>query len=247
MPHERAPVKFTAEEQNAMTLQVGLVGIDGIVIASDRLLQQTDGLGGRSVSYISKFLQGEAVLCCWSGDSVSEHAANIIRDVKWSDVPREKEAVRAELKRLGNQALAEKEEAWKDAGQQPPQFVRKVIVGCHDTLWLLEIQHPSSTANPFQDRVVAGDPANTSRHFMNKYADGSYQLPVTQLVTLAAYVVLQAAEEHPKGIGGLELVVLPKGGVPLFLNSEQENQLTQRCKRISLSIEGHLREPFECA
>jgi len=227
-----------------MTLQVGLVGADGLVFASDRLLQQTDGQGGRSVSYTSKFLEGDAVLCCWSGDSVSEHAANIIRDVRWSEISPEKEAIRAELKRLGDHALAEKEQTWKESGQPPPLFIRKVIVGCHDRLWLLEIQHPGSTANPIQDRIVAGDPQNTARYFMNKYANGSYRLSMDRLIVLAAYVVLQGADENPKGVGGLEVVVIPKGGAPIFLKNEREEELKQRCENISLAIEQHLREPF---
>lgn len=96
------------EDSNAMTLQVGLVGSDGLVLASDRLLQQTDGAGGRSVSYTSKFLQGDGVLCCWSGDSVSEWAANSIRTSQFPRSclrPRHRQAAKACSGRIDNLCL----------------------------------------------------------------------------------------------------------------------------------------------
>jgi hypothetical protein len=235
------------EELNAMTFQVGLVGSDGLVIASDRLLQQIEN-GGRSASLSSKFLSGDAVICCWSGDSVAEHIANVVRGLSWGDVSSERESVREMLKCAGDMALSEMEQDHMRKGWvMDLRVTRKVIVAFRDMLWLLDVRSPASIANQVYDRVVAGDADNTARCFANKFALGCQKRPVKELVRLAAYAVLAAGDENPHGVRKLEIVVIPKGNSPIFLASEHEQELEDLSNQLNISIAEHLFEPFACS
>jgi hypothetical protein len=100
----QSPSVENAEEGNAMTFQIGLVGSDGSVIASDTFLQQTE-YGARSVGTISKFLSGQGVLCCWSGDSVAQHAASIVCGLNWPGIPPDKGSIEEELKARWRQSV----------------------------------------------------------------------------------------------------------------------------------------------
>jgi hypothetical protein len=234
MQHE--PLEW---ELSAMTLQVGLVGSDGIVIASDRLLQQFEN-GGRSVSLVSKFLNAPGVLCCWAGDIIAEYAANNVWRLDWASVPNESGAIRRELISAGERAWADGE---RMAGTLP-NYSRKVIVACHDSLWLLEIGI-NTIANQRFDRVVSGDAQNTSRYFINKYAEGCQRIPVVRLIMLAAYTVLAAGQDNPHGVGGIQVAVIPKGRNAIFLGHEQEEELRQRADKIDDALQKQIAESFD--
>jgi hypothetical protein len=119
-----------------------------------------------------------------------------------------------------------------------------VIIACHDELWLLEVGLPRSLAHP-RVRVVAGDIENTARHFINKYGQDCESQPLDRLVTLAAYTVLVAGEENPHGVRGLEIAVIPKGGAPIFLTSEEEQELKRLSDGLDAAIRERLLQPFK--
>jgi hypothetical protein len=238
-------MQWSAEELNAMTLQVGLIGIDGIVIASDMLLKQKED-GGTSRGKVSKFLKDiPGLVCCHSGDTVAETAANNIRR-HWRDKPPTKQVIKDALEGAGDQAWKEHYKLAKQRGQPLDLGVtRKVIAACHDELWELEVGLPRSLAHRRPDRVIAGDAGNTARHFNNKYAEGCEALPVARLITLAAYTVLIGGQENPEGIAWLEVVVVPKGGAPISLTPENEEELKRRSDRLSATIKEQLLQPFD--
>ena len=231
----------SAEELNAMTLQVGLVGSDGIVLASDRLVQVYEN-GSRSVTRTSKFLHGADALCCYSGDSVSEQTAYEIRDHDWSTVDsRDMEAVRSVLRDLGNAGYNKAQALYGVL----PGIVRKVLAVHSDQLWLLTISaQNTSLANQVLDRAVAGDIENTSRYFMNKYANQCESSSVSELIRLAAYTILAAGEENPHGVGGLELYAIPTGKRSILLSAAQEQELGTWFKKTAAFIQKKFATPF---
>src|SRR5690348_15667236 len=91
-----------------MTLQVGLVGLDGTVLASDRLLQQWEsgvnaGESGYSLTMTSKFVAGNGLLCCYSGDSIAQLTAqNICAIDKPADL--DHEGFRVSMVEVANRA-----------------------------------------------------------------------------------------------------------------------------------------------
>jgi len=229
----------TLEDLNSVTLQVGLVGQDGIIMASDRLMSQHEG-SGFSRLRTSKFIQGRNSICCYSGDIIAEHAANNVRDLELTG---DKEEIRQELRESGDKA-------WRDFGEpcglSEFGFPRKVIVAiptANSPLWLIEI-YAQSTANPVYDRVVAGDDKNTARHFVNNYLPYPPP-PISKLIRLAAHVVLMGAKENASGVGGLEVVAIPNGGSAIFLSSDKEQELAQGFDSVYHSINEMLLQPFD--
>jgi hypothetical protein len=226
------------EALNSMTLQVGLLGSDGIVLASDRLVSQWEGAGFSQIR-TSKMLQGDGVLCCYSGDLVSEHAANNIRSLRFAGG---KEHVRDALKDAANRA-------WQDIGIPGElhewQPTRKVIVALWRpalALWVVHVS-PRSTANEVLDKVIAGDDKNTARHFFNNYVPYP-PAPVDDLIGLAAHIVLTGGKENPSGVKWLEVAIVPKDGSPVFLSEEQEVDLERLSDDLDLTIKHKLSRPF---
>src|SRR5205814_871985 len=179
--------------------------------------------GSRSVSRSSKFLQCPRALCCFSGDSISEQAAYGIKDHDWNAADSgDMEAVRSILREIGNAAYNNAQALYVTL----PGIVRKVLAVHSDQLWLLTISgQNTSLANRVLDRSVAGDIENTSRYFMNKYANWCNLRPITELIRLAAYTILAAGEENPHGVGGLEVYVIPAGQRPILLSAAREQEL----------------------
>jgi hypothetical protein len=233
------------QELKFVTLQIGLVGIDGLVIASDRLVGQLEIdketlVAGYSTFTTTKFEIGPDFLCCLSGDKIAELAAIKVRELRSDGGNR---AVKEMLQSAGN-------EAWKHYENTPfDPVTRKLIVACPRpdwSLWQLEIDE-LSLARPVYDKVIAGDPINSARHFVTNYVPkgGPIPLPVNQLVFLAAHGIVRGGKENPRGVGGLQVVVIPKGGSPKFLTSREERELEKRSKDLDDAISGQLLQAFD--
>jgi hypothetical protein len=236
----RPPIE---EEVNAMTLQVGLVATDGVVLASDRLLGQFEGSGFSQVR-TSKFLGSDRVLCCYSGDTVAEHAAYHIVSSEEFPFPLEKEALRNALIAAGNKAWRE---IGMPAGLHEWAPTRKVLVALGGTipfsqLWVVHVS-PSTIANEVLDKVVAGDDRNTARHFLNNYVAWP-PADMSHLVVIAAHTVLAGGRENPSGVGGLEVALVPKNGRPVFLPLDRERELERISAEIHAGIRGLVCQRF---
>lgn len=234
----------SVEELNAMTLQIGMVGSDGIVLASDTMVQQYEN-DSRSVSHCSKFFLGAEVLCCYAGDTIAERCAYGIRSHDWSPIASssEKEDTRLALIQIGNLECRKTEDQYGTL----PNVIRKVLAVIHSNqLWLLEINgKDGSTANLIRDRAVSGDVANTCRYFMNKYANDCLVRPISELICLAAYTILAAGEENPHGVGGLEIYVIQTRKPPVLLNATQEQALKDWFKQTTKVIKNRLSRQFD--
>ena len=233
--------EFT-EDLNRMTLQVGLVGNDGVVMVSDRLKQSFEH-GARSLSLTSKFFSNPHLTCCWSGDIVAEYAANAVAAINnWPAIDSGKESIRAALIAAGERGWQQSE----STGAQRVNVNRKVMVAFPKTasLWLLEVGQ-ATIANPCLDRQVAGDIENTARYFINKYAEGCQKRSIETLITLAAHVVLAAGEENPHGVDGLEVIVIPRGGPAVTLSQSQEHDLKEWFKKTRETVSRQLLRPFD--
>jgi hypothetical protein len=241
------------EELNSMTLQVGLAGIDGLVIASDRLTSGWEGVADRNISTISKFRLGNGFICCWSGDDVAQLSAanicklNVKNKLRGASQYDATQIIRKGLESAGGKAWTQKYGRERKATNGT---VRKVIAACPDGhLWLLEFINRTPTANQKLDKVVAGDIKNSAGLFIKNYLPAGYapiQLPVKQLIFAAAHAVLVGAIENPSGVGGLEVAVIRKDSPPIFLSTQQEEQLKELSKQLNTMIENRLTYPFDC-
>ena len=220
-----------------MTFQVGLVGSDGVVIASDRRIIDYGGEGSRGLSLGTKFMHSSSVVCCWSGGYPAIDAAKYIREVQWTDVH---ERDRGEkLRDCGNRA-------WSDGnyGTRSPQGAHTILAAFpdHGSLWELDVGIRSGTT-PVLDKKMHGDHDNTARHLVNHYFRAAQK--IEHLALLAAHVVLMAGRENKTYVDGLEVVILPRGASALFLSPEQETQLEALSDSVHIELSKQLLQPFD--
>jgi hypothetical protein len=231
------------EESQFMTFQVGLVGTDGIVLASDTLIQDIEG-SGRSISTTSKFDLGTGLLCCYAGDNTARLASQqCARDKRWERIHSMDElTIKDTLIEIGNSSATNMENR---NGGILPNDSRVVLAAISDRLWRLDVGTKNTSAVRFvQDRSISGDIANTCRHFMNRYANDCYLRPIKELVRLAVYCVLASGEENPHGISGLEVFIVPTGKDPVGLGHIQRKELQEWFAQTSKLIGEHLTAPF---
>jgi hypothetical protein len=236
---------LSAMELNTMTLQVALVGIDGVVVASDRLLQQWEmdrTHSGYSLSLSSKFDQHNDFVCCASGDKISELTSSLICQLNWDDA-------QADVKASLNAAA---KDAWSrfDNPAAFPPIIRKVIIICPDrSAWILDTtSHEAPFTNRILNKVVAGDIKNTARHIINNYLpndEAPLALPISKLIVPAAHAVLMGGRENPTGVGGIEIIVIPKTASPMVLPPELERRITAISERIYRSTKKQILQQFD--
>jgi 20S proteasome alpha/beta subunit len=226
------------EDSERMTLQIGLVGSDGIVLASDRLVNVVEA-GDFTLSRRSKFFFTDTVICCWSGDNAARQAANYVRDVDWPSV----QDRASELRNCGNRA-------WKAVfgGVPVPKIQipsRKVLAAFPDdcSLWEIDICD-YSIAERVEDKTVAGDARTTVRHIVNNYVP-SDRLPTSELVVVASHSILMAHRENNAGVDGLEVAIIRKGEKPQFLTNDQEKRLERISIEIHASLSKQLLQEFD--
>lgn len=227
------------EDLDRMTLQIGLVGSDGIVLASDRLVNVSEA-GDFTLSIRSKFFSTDAMACCWSGDSVARYAAMHISQCDWSS-PLDR---RKTLRDCGDRA-------WNfvhGSFQHVPKAQispRKVLVAFSSdaSLWELDLSQ-MSIADVVIDKTVAGSARTTIKHLINNYVPRE-RLPIANLVLIAAHSILMGHQEQNADIDGLEIAIIRRGENPQFLTKDQENTLEYLSAELHASLSKQLLQEFE--
>ena len=222
-----------------MTLQIGLVGSDGVVLASDRLVNVYEG-SDYTRSLRSKFFSNDGVVCCWSGDSVARHAASYVRDLDWSTSEDRDQQLRSCNDR-----------AWKlqfgstNVPMAQQMTRRKLLVAFPSdcSLWEVELSD-SSLAERVLDKTVAGSNRTTIKHLINNYIPKN-PLPVGSLLLMAGHAILMGHREQSGDIDGLEIAIIRAGEGIRFLSEEQTRELTERSDAIHTSITEQLLQPFD--
>ena len=223
-----------------MTLQIGIVGTDGIVIASDRriLNLQWESYGK---SLASKVYVNTDVACCWAGRDDADFAARNIEKVDWSTVQDRK----GKLTELG-------EEGWKmcygNSEMLYPgrQSTSSVLAAFSDPceLWELELFR-QSRATQILTHAICGDFYNTgAKHLLGNYLP-SGPLPVLELIKLASFSIWMGHKENPNMIEGLEVVIVRPGRPPERQSSDREERLKAACETTWASIHKIFFEPLE--
>jgi hypothetical protein len=231
------------QPENIMTLQIGLVGTDGIVMASDCLMTQTDGLGvqGVSQSMSSKFRCRDQV-CCASGDNFSLTVADDISGYKRQDDDYD---IGWSLKQIARCA-------WERIPMGEGDGVsRTVLVGCTSSgrysLWQVDL-FQSPIVSECHDRIVSGAVKNNARHFINTFAPvgpAPINLPISCLLLPAAYTIFTAGLEQPSEIAGLEIIVMPHGRPYYRLPDSKNKELQSLAGSLHKSFGKRLTKPFD--
>jgi hypothetical protein len=192
-----------------MTMQIGMVGTDGVLIASDT--QWTDNEAPvRSSTNSTKFVIDDdcsvAVARAGSMHSAGNLAFEIIaltlQDENWRFTD-----FRA-LSRIGERVLASARPG-REAAQCLVAFTRPT-----PALWLFEMARMGDGWGLVNQEVlskkIAGDTKNAATFWAERY----YRpLPIKTLVPLAAHLIVSAHTLNTAGIGGLEIVLCDAAGI----------------------------------
>jgi hypothetical protein len=226
-------VYVPAPDEVPVTFQIGMVGSDGVLLASDRLV--TRFIPHRATSEIVKIVVREdlGLAYCCSGDDSFANRVRIILDAHLG-----KKAIPIESH------LSEGIEVARRGGNLGQGSVliayltpRKVY------LYQLEMtQKPPDFACAVLDRWSIGDQTNAAVFFSEQYLPKSPPPPVASLVSLAAHTVLMAHARNPTGVGGLDITVCTMDGF-YSLPEKELSALRQKSSALDSDIRSRLLTP----
>lgn len=190
-----------------LTMQIGMVGSDGIILASDTQVTHTpeklkDGQVGRAVRYhtnCSKIQTNGEIAVSYARDMKSgENVANAILSSFTADNPEEAiERIAASIpenNRYDVQGLI----------ANPPFQLFRFQLTIIDGVW-------TATCVPSLGFDFAGDMTNAAIYWAARYYDELFS--VEQLLPLAAYMITCSHHLNTAGVGGLEIVVCDSSGI----------------------------------
>ena len=194
-----------------MTMQVGMVGTDGVLIASDT--QHTEEMGLRASSNSSKIRIDEdcGVLVSLSGKLVAAGylADEIIARTKKAPLWRQTEM--GSLGEIGQSILRRVPQ-----GGEPCQclvvFTRPEIQ-LHRFQMVLIGKEWGIVADEESGRVYAGDCKNSAIYWAERYYPRRPKLPIKELMPLVAHLIHTAHLLNTVTISGLEIVLCDKEGI----------------------------------
>jgi hypothetical protein len=195
-----------------MTMQVAMVGTDGIVLASDTRWAHTQrGSGNSAVRHTSSASKIKvsnrghiAVACARNMETSGAIAVAIIAEL----TDQEWEYPILPMERISQRIL--------DSAGDRKDF-QCLIVCLRPTLRLFQLECAMVNGEPdrsichqINDKAISGDNANSAVFWLERY----YQRkPVQVLGPLAAQVVVTAGKLNAAAIGGLEIIVCDGNGI----------------------------------
>lgn len=209
------PVSILGEEI-PMTFQVGLIGIDGFVLASDTQLSQVGGeqqFRFSSTTTKISFNSEKGMAWCITGDR-----SVVLAEHKFSGLLRNANGDFDEIPDLLRKAS---KEAWRESfnGASVTRdrigYQRRLTVvksdGKKHLGWMLDM-FETPDCQSFRDKTISGDAANLASFFVECfYSYGSPHRSVEQLKSLAATTIVFGGRLNPTGVAGLEMVVCSDG------------------------------------
>jgi hypothetical protein len=202
-----------------MTMQVAMVGIDGIVLASDTKWQFTQDRGNlrsRHTSGSSKIIisdeQGIAIACARSMETAEAVATAIIAELSDSDWVHP-----ANLMETIGQGII-------DSSSEERSYFQCLVVTSRPSVRLFQLETATINGVPrraicheIRDKAINGDNANASVFWAERYYKAK---SVQSLIPLAAQLIVDAAKLNAGFIGGLEIIVCDESGGPRRLTKE---------------------------
>lgn len=199
-------VYIPASEEIPVTFQIGLVGEDGVLLASDRANNRL-GSQPRTIFSSDKFtITGNVAYCCAGDDFTQMVADHVFR------LPRPAElSTKDFLYRSFSASLSKAESIWKGGGS--------VLMACDkgSSVELFRINLYCKDSCPMvlqvDDRDFQGDAINPAVFFLERYlpSKGYVKLPLDKLKLAASHTMLMASQLNPAGIHGLDIVLCRPG------------------------------------
>jgi 20S proteasome alpha/beta subunit len=211
LPHSSAAIE---EDQPPMTMQIGMVGTDGVILAGDTRCTRwplIGGVGARHSYSASKIVLSED----------GRIAVSVARDMAAGN--RISEAI---ISSLANEEPQNRERRLVEIGgtEARGHDVECIVALAEPDPKLYFLQCTNSGQDVIGPRigsfVHAGDTVNAATFWAMRYYK---PLPVNQLARLAAHLVIVAGELNSATINGLEIVICGESGIRRLPEDEIRN------------------------
>ena len=215
-----------------MTMQVGMVGIDGIVLASDKVWILARTRVTQTVTKLKYDSERGIGVRCAEADLSLNIASRIVECLPDGN----HESPCLLLEQYAKEIMS---------GFDTPTFRRfgrplqsQCLVALNKPLGLFSLKAglEGVKCQKIDDKTRVGDMENSALFFLESYYSSR---PVKQLAFLAAHIVLEAARRNPAGVGGLEVLICEDGGVRM-LDAERIAEIKQRSDALHAKVEQKL-------
>jgi len=231
-----------------MTLQVAMVGTDGVLLASDTLWSETrqEMISGKAQH--SRHTYGRTKIFV---DEKRNVAVSFARNMETSRRAAELIASDVREAQWESPETIIEEIAFRAIESLPQNRfdVNCLIVSPNMRVFQLEMEqrftpegqqdHPSCCEHT--DKAVAGDTFSPALYLMEQYYEPR---PIHTLAPLASQIIFAGAKLSPDRIGGLEIVLCDKSGVhrlPVDSIRELQSSAQKQDKRLREALTGRLR------
>ncbi|MGD1104038.1 MAG: hypothetical protein ABSA59_18475 [Terriglobia bacterium] len=199
-----------------MTLSVGIVCSDGVLLASDTLVEKTREF--RYSSHLSKIetSANHVIAAACAGTETAPLAARLV--VSEIDPGKfDSSTIIPELERTALKALRIEFGAifdqLKEKGRAE-QAKSLLLVATHGSIYRVEICSQPFVQRTFSGFEIAGDCTNAATFFLSRYLP---ELPAPRLLNdvrlIATHFIRMGATQNPTYVGGLELVEVTPNGI----------------------------------
>jgi hypothetical protein len=226
-----------------MTFQIGMVGSDGVLLASDTLCTVDPPLSGsiRHTYNTPKIELDEhnGIAYCWSGDQLGRLTTQIVSETL-GEVPHHLNF--KQFLYTSAQAAIIKASALKTDGdvRMFRHCMSQIVIrrSARLELWKLEIINQGNCGIPVQiypeemsAKCFTGDVSNQAVYFAERHFQ---KLPIKDLTLLAAHSVIMASK-FSSGVGGLQIALCRESGFSI-LSDEEIADLRERSKKLDSDL-----------
>jgi 20S proteasome alpha/beta subunit len=213
-------VYIPGPEETPVTFQVGIVGSDGVVLASDLCHIYPGNCADSRTAMKSKIMisKDQRIACCASGDDTAAYAAQLCAG------SRDDLEIRQFLMDCSEAAI--KRDAAGTSNHGAVLAVDRSPNGAK--LYQLILRDP--VLIPYEisyGAVYQGDQGNPAAFFLERYVPKMRNVPLEQLILVAAHAVVTAGSINPWGVRGLEIVICTKDGFQLLADQELSKLVDQ--------------------
>jgi hypothetical protein len=238
IPTPKPTILATTGEELPMTMQIGFVGMDGVLIASDtqwtnnpRLRTNENWIGGRSHYNANKIMvsheRGMAISSARSMETAGTVAHKIISELKDEDF----EYPILPIEGIGHRVLSSTTRQERGDAQCLVAMTRPT-----PQLFLFQFGTINNEYGPICQKMesyaIAGDNLNAAIFWAERYYE---KLPIENLIPLAAHLISVAHKLNTGTISGLEIVLCTASGIRR-LSGESIEKLEQKAKEWDKSI-----------
>lgn len=226
--------RFSVDEEEPVTLQIGIVASDGVLLASDKA-QVEDSVHSEETKIIT--IPKHGIAYAFSGDRIARRAGKELES-HLLNAQFNRGDVGGALEAIGNIVYSR----YSGHPHFPRWTERRLLVALHPErqLWELVIDFNSHTRR-VPDKAVAGGYETTVRYLVSRYLERRplEKMAMNQLKPFAAHFILEGHSISQFTISKLQIVTVGPDGIK-EVEPREIAVLTASSSELSTEIENRL-------